>query len=222
MSFTLSLAATVFCFFAGSAVAAIFILLFCAVAKKKTAASKVTILLLSCAGLISSVAFYLVFLKDVKPIFSFLTFKDYVYLAMVSVFGIIFCILTKFSLFVIFPLYLTASVFIYCSLEFLYPRKLNFQFDEASPHVTEIEVKCISMDSHLLFACPRVWYSLEGDENSTEKKLNPAFDFIKSMVLTNEQNLKVNVPQTSFYPVIYRINVKATLSDISVKLDPVF
>lgn len=221
MSFCFSLAATVFCFSAGSAVAAIFVLLFCFATKKKAAASKVTVLLLSCAALIFSIVFYLVFLKDTKLPFDFLTFKDYVYFAVVFAFGVVFCIFTGISLFVILPVYLIASGIIYFSLEFMYPRKLSFQFDEVNPNVTEIELKCRSIDSHLLFVSPRIWYELAGDENSSSK-INALFNFIKSNVVNDEITLKVNVPKTSFYPVIYKVNVKTTLTDMRVKLEPVF
>ena len=65
---------------------------------------------------------------------------------------------------------------------------------------------------------PRIWYE---PLNSEEKKLNPLFSFVNSNVFEQEKKLIVELPKQEFYPVVYKVNLQCTSTNMFVKAEPV-
>lgn len=218
MQFPFSLVAAAFAFSAGVVVAGIFYFIIMAAGKKSVSASKISIFIAALAVIVAVVCLYLVFLKDVKFPFNFMSKLDWIYLCVLFILGAAFFVFTAICLVTLLPAYLIFSFMAFLSLWSLYPRKKFFEYKQATADSNKVTIICYEMNPYVLLPGPRIWYKMAGDE---EKVINPFFSFFDKTLLTGEKTVVVELPDEEYYPVIYKINVNCSAVNLQIKAEPV-
>lgn len=218
MNFPFSVAATAFAFSAGVIAAGIFYFVIMALRKKKISGAKISIFIASFAVIAAAVCSYFVYFPEYKFPFSFLTKGDLIYLAIVFVLGILFLLFTAICLYSLLPAYLIFSCITFLSLWSLYPRKQFFEYTQTSADANKVVIVCHEINPYILLPGPRIWYETETAE---ERKINPLFTFIDRTVLKEEKKVTVELPAQDYYPVVYKLNIKCSASNLLIKAEPV-
>lgn len=128
-------------------------------------------------------------------------------------------IFTKICLLILLPAYLIFSFVAYISLVSVFPRKSFFDHKVESAENRELVVVCHEISPYLLLPMPRIWYELQDTE---EKQLNPLYSFMKKNLLAKEHKVTAVLPAADYYPVLYKVNVKAGAVNLEVKAEPEF
>ena len=218
MQFPFSLAATAFAFSAGVIAAGIFYFIINSIRNKKISGTKIALFISSFAVISAVICSYLVFFIHYKFPFDFFTATDLIYLCVVFLAGVFFLLCTKIFAVTIVPLYLIFSLVTFLSLWSLYPRKNFFEFTQTSKETSTVTIVCHEMKPLIILPGPRIWYE---PLNNEEKKLNPLFSFINSSVLQQEKRLIVELPKQEYYPVVYKVNIQCSSTNMLVKAEPV-
>ena len=218
MQFPFSLAATALAFSAGVVAAGIFYFFINFIRNKKISGTKIALFISAFAVIAAVICSYFVFFIQYKFPFDFITLTDFIYLIIVFILGIFFLLCTKIFAVTIVPLYLLISLVTFLSLWSLYPRKAFFEFTQTSKETNTVTLVCHKMKPLIILPGPRIWYE---PLNSEEKKLNPLFSFVNSNVFEQEKKLIVELPKQEFYPVVYKVNLQCTSTNMFVKAEPV-
>lgn len=229
MRFPFSFTVSAGVFFAGSAVAGAVCFILCALKKKSAGDSQISAFLFSLAFCIACALFSFVFFGSEQDsglsenrlsVFRFAEcFKnEWLYFGILFGFGILFFWKPKLFLCAGVPLYLVCTVALFVFLNAAFPRASFFELKANAPSdIENVSVCCYELNPLILLPVPRFWYELNAGENAprdSNRVSAPAA--AKKILFQNEKNLNVKIPESFFYPSVFKVNVHATCGNVCV------